>query len=268
MPLIQIKMTNLLAFLLLILDVFHKPIECHCVFIPLLSVFKQADDYKDDDNDDGNDDSGLRRSSCRVERDAHNRPVYSRKGTLRMFKMAAAGWQLTQSADVLMYRCENTLTERWSLHQVGGGVGWGVASLWTRKRKGLLKKGLLKRGTNLRLLSSSRPFPGFLLWWLWHFQTYLSSRCWEAPCGSAAARGPKRLMHPGSEKQPAVSLLMFINLLPSIYPILPPSLCPSKKESPGDKKHSGGKTSAQKCHSSQERLRSSTTGALARDRMR
>lgn len=62
-------------------------------------------------------------------------------------------------------------------------------------------------------------------------------------------------MHPGSEKQPAVGLLMFINLLPSIYPILPPSPCPSKKESQRDKKHSGGETSARKCHSSQERLR-------------
>lgn len=48
------------------------------MFSPLLSVFKQADDYKDDDCDD---DSGLRRSSCRVERDADNRPVCSRKGT-------------------------------------------------------------------------------------------------------------------------------------------------------------------------------------------
>lgn len=91
MLLIQIKTANLLSFLLLILDVFHNPTEGHCVFIPLLFVFKQADDYKDDGDDDGNDDSGLRRSSCRVERDADNRPVYSRKGTLRMFKMAAAG---------------------------------------------------------------------------------------------------------------------------------------------------------------------------------
>lgn len=91
MLLIQIKTANLLSFLLLILDVFHKPTAGHCVFVPLLSVFKQADDYKDDGDDDGNDDSGLRRSSCRVERAADNRPVYSRKGTLRMFKMAAAG---------------------------------------------------------------------------------------------------------------------------------------------------------------------------------
>lgn len=91
MLLIQIKTANLLSFLLLILDVLHKPTAGHCVFMPLLSVFKQADDYKDDGDDDGNDDSGLRRSSCRVERDADNRPVYSRKGTLRMFKMAAAG---------------------------------------------------------------------------------------------------------------------------------------------------------------------------------
>lgn len=59
-------------------------------FIPLLSVFKQADDYKDD-GDDGDDDSGLRRSSCGVERDADNRPVCSRKGTRRTLKMAAAG---------------------------------------------------------------------------------------------------------------------------------------------------------------------------------
>lgn len=123
MLLIQIKMANLLAFLLLILDVFHKPTEGHCVLIPLLSVFKQADDYKDDDDDDGNDDSGLGRSSCRAERDADNRPVYSRKGTLRMFKMAAAGWQPTRSADKLMYRCENTLTERWSCGWIEGGVG-------------------------------------------------------------------------------------------------------------------------------------------------
>lgn len=91
MLLIQIKTANLLSFLLLILDVFHKPTEGHCVFIPLLFVFKQAGDYKDDGDDDGNDDSGLRRSSCRVERDADNWPVYSRKGTPRMFKMAAAG---------------------------------------------------------------------------------------------------------------------------------------------------------------------------------
>lgn len=139
MLLIQTKTANLLAFLPLILDVFHKPTEGHCVFIPLLSVFKQADDYEDDD--DGNDDSGLRRSSCRVERDADNRPVYSRKGTLRMFKMAAAGRQPTRSADVLMCRCENTLTERWSLLQVGGGGGTSPG----QKQK-LLKKGLLKRG--------------------------------------------------------------------------------------------------------------------------
>lgn len=61
-------------------------------------VFKQADDHNDDD-DDGNDDSdgsGLRRSSCRgVERGVDNRPVYSRKGTLWMFKVTAAEWPLT-----------------------------------------------------------------------------------------------------------------------------------------------------------------------------
>lgn len=57
------------------------------MLLALLSVFKQAGDYKDDDDDDdGNDDSGLRRSSCGVERDADNRPVCSRKGTLRTFK--------------------------------------------------------------------------------------------------------------------------------------------------------------------------------------
>ena len=133
MLLIQIKMANLLAFLLLVLHVVHKPTEDHCVFIPLLSVFKQPDDNKDDDDDDGNDDSGLRRSSCRVERDADNRPVYPRKGTLRMFKMAAAGWQPTRSADVLMYRCENALTDRWSLRQAGGGGGGGGRK---KKKKG------------------------------------------------------------------------------------------------------------------------------------
>lgn len=104
------------------------------MFLPLLSVFKQADDYKDDDCDD---DSGLRRSSCRVERDADNRPVYSRKGTRRMFKMAAAGRQPAPSADALMHRCENTLTERWSsIRQVGGG-GRGTSS---DQRQKLLKK--------------------------------------------------------------------------------------------------------------------------------
>lgn len=36
MLLIQIKTANLLSFLLLILDVFHKPTEDHCVFLPLL----------------------------------------------------------------------------------------------------------------------------------------------------------------------------------------------------------------------------------------
>lgn len=51
---------------------------------------------------------------------------------------------------------------------------------------------------------------------------------------------------------------------------LPP---PSKKESLGDKKHSGGETSARKCHGSRERLRSSTAqtraaGVLTRDKMR
>lgn len=122
MLLVQIKTANLWAFLLLILDVFHKPTEGHCAFIPLLSVFKQADDYKDDDDCDGDDDSGLGRSSCRVERDADNRPVCSRKGARRMFKMAAAGQQPTRSADVLMCRCENTLTERRSLRQLGGGA--------------------------------------------------------------------------------------------------------------------------------------------------
>lgn len=58
-------------------------------------VFEQAD-YKDDDdsNDDGRG-SGLRRSSCRrVERSADNRPVYSRKGTLWIIKVAAAEWRL------------------------------------------------------------------------------------------------------------------------------------------------------------------------------
>lgn len=79
-------------------------------------------------------------------------------------------------------------------------------------------------------------------------------------------------MHPGREKQPAVGLLMFINLVPSIYPILSFSLYHSKKESPGDKKHSGGETSARKCHSSWERLRSSAAqtgaaGVLVRDKM-
>lgn len=68
-----------------------------CLYLCCL-VFKQADDYNGDD-DDGNDDSdgsGLRRSSCRgVERGADNRPVYSRKGTLWMFKVTAAEWPLT-----------------------------------------------------------------------------------------------------------------------------------------------------------------------------
>lgn len=57
-------------------------------------VFKQADDYNVDDDDDDNDDkegSGLRRSSCRgVERGTDNQPVYSRKGTLWIFKVPAA----------------------------------------------------------------------------------------------------------------------------------------------------------------------------------
>lgn len=148
MLLIQIKTANLLAFLLLILDVFHKPTEGHCVFIPLLSVFKQADDYKDDDDDDSNDDSGLRRSSCRVERDADNRPVYSKKSTLRMFKMAAAGQQATRPADVLMYRCENTLTERRRLRQVGG-EGMGTSP---HQKQKLLQKGLLKKRKNRHLV--------------------------------------------------------------------------------------------------------------------
>lgn len=159
MLLIQIKTASLLAFLLLILGVFHKPTEGHCVFIPLLSVFKQADDYKDDDDDDGNDDSGLRRSSCRVERDADNRPVYSRKGTLRMFKMAAAGRRPPRSADVLMYRCENTLTERWR-----SGRGEGGGRLPGPETEAPEKELLKKRGRILRLFSSSRLFPGFLLW--------------------------------------------------------------------------------------------------------
>lgn len=122
MLLIQIKTADLLAFLLLILDAFHKPTEGHCVSLPLLSVFKQADDYKDDDDGDGNDDSGLRRSSCRVERDADNRPVCSRNGARRMFRTAAAGRQPTRSADALMCRCENTLTERRRSRQLGGGA--------------------------------------------------------------------------------------------------------------------------------------------------
>lgn len=120
MLLIQIKTANLLSFLLLILDVFHKPTEGHCVSIPLLSVFKQADDYKDDDDDDGNDDSGLRRSSCRVERGADNRPVYSRKRYTKDVQNGSCWTALpTCAADVLMYRCENTVTERCRSHQVG-----------------------------------------------------------------------------------------------------------------------------------------------------
>lgn len=58
---------------------FHKPTEGHCALLALLSVFKQAGDYKDDDDDDGNDDSGLRRSSCGVERDADNRACLLKK---------------------------------------------------------------------------------------------------------------------------------------------------------------------------------------------
>lgn len=70
-------------------------------------------------------------------------------------------------------------------------------------------------------LPSCSLFPGFAVlspWWQRYFLPYLSSRCWEAPCTVTAARGPKRLMHPGREKQPAVGLLMFKTSSPSIHP--------------------------------------------------
>lgn len=90
--LIQIKMVNPLSFLLLSLDMFHKPAEAHCVFMLCCLVFKQADDYNNDDGNDDSDGSSLRRSSCRVERGTDNRPVYSRKGTVWTFKVTAAEW--------------------------------------------------------------------------------------------------------------------------------------------------------------------------------
>lgn len=69
------------------------------------------------------------------------------------------------------------------------------------------------------------------------FSPYLSSRCWEVPCTGTAAKRPKRLMHPGREKQTAVGLLLFKTTSPPsihplslpCYPILPPATPQRKK---------------------------------------
>lgn len=63
------------------------------------------------------------------------------------------------------------------------------------------------------------------------FSSYLSSRCWEAPCTGTAARGPKRLMHPGRRTQPAVGRLMFKTFSSSVCPSnLAPSLQPLRRK--------------------------------------
>lgn len=66
------------------------------------------------------------------------------------------------------------------------------------------------------------------------FLPYLSSRCWEASCSSVAARAPKRLMHSGREKQPAVGLLMlktsFLPFIRLCFPLFPPLASPQRKK--------------------------------------
>lgn len=60
--------------------------------------------------------------------------------------MAAAGRRATPSADVLMYRCENTLTERWSLRQVGGRGGGAVKEHLARPQTEAPKERAAEKG--------------------------------------------------------------------------------------------------------------------------